>query len=105
MDPNGNIQPEERAPLVTYEDVAGRLELSLTRPDLNEEDVDAACRKALAYSLGAVVVRPSDADMAARILGGTGVALASVAGFPTVRPTPEPSSMKAVTCFAAASKK
>ena len=82
MDPNGNIQPEERAPLVSYEDVAGRLELSLTRPDLNEEDVDAACRKALAYSLGAVVVRPSDADMAARILGGARTALASVAGFP-----------------------
>ena len=82
VDPISSIQPEERAPLVTYEDVAGRLELALTRPNLNEEEVDAACRKALAYSLGAVVVRPSDVDMAARILGNSHVALASVAGFP-----------------------
>jgi len=82
VDPNGNIQSEGRAPLAAYEDVAGRLELSLTRPNLKEEDVDAACRKALVYSLGAVVVRPSDVDMAVRILGGASVALASVAGFP-----------------------
>ena len=83
MDPNSNIhQQAERAPLVTYADVAGRLELSLTRPDLNEEQVDAACRKALAYELAAVVVRPSDADMAVRILGNSPVAVASVAGFP-----------------------
>jgi len=82
VDPISEIQPEERAPLVTYEDVAGRLELALTRPDLNEEEVDAACRKARAFGLGAVVVRPSDVDMAARILDGSSVALASVAGFP-----------------------
>jgi deoxyribose-phosphate aldolase len=82
VDQNIIIQPEERAPLTTYEDVAGRLELALTRPDLYEEAVDAACRKAATYSLGAVVVRPSDVDMAARILAGTPVALASVAGFP-----------------------
>lgn len=82
VDPNSNIQQEERAPLTTYEDVAGRLELSLTRPDLNEEQVDAACREALSLGLVAVVVRPSDVDMAVRILGGSPVAVASVAGFP-----------------------
>jgi deoxyribose-phosphate aldolase len=52
------------------------------RPDLHEEQVDAACRQALSYNLGAVAVRPSDTDMAARILDGTNVALAGVAGFP-----------------------
>jgi deoxyribose-phosphate aldolase len=82
VDPNNYIQPEERAPLVTYADVASRLELTVTRPDWNEEQVDAACRKALSYRLGAVVVRPSDVDMAVRILGGSLVAVASVAGFP-----------------------
>ena len=82
MDPNSNIQPEERAPLVTYQDVASRLELSLTRPDLTEEAVDAACRNALAYRIGAVVVRPSDVDMAVRILGDSPVSIASVAGSP-----------------------
>lgn len=83
VDPNSNIQrQDERAPLVTYEDVAGRLELSLTRPDLREEEVHAACGKALDYRIAAVVVRPSDVDMAVRILGDTPVAVASVAGFP-----------------------
>lgn len=82
VDPNSSIQSEERAPLETYEDVAGRLELALTRPDLNEEEVDAACRQALALRIGAVVVRPSDVDMAVRILGNSPVAVASVAGFP-----------------------
>jgi deoxyribose-phosphate aldolase len=82
VDPNSYIQPEERAPLATYADVASRLELTITRPDWNEEQVDAACRQALAYRLGAVVVRPSDVDMAVRILGNSPVAVASVAGFP-----------------------
>jgi deoxyribose-phosphate aldolase len=82
VDPNSNIQPEERAPLITYADVAGRLELHLTRPDLSEEQVDEACRRAVAYQLGAVVVRPSDVDMAARILNTTSTLLVSVAGFP-----------------------
>lgn len=82
VDPNINYQQEERPPLTTYEDVAGRLELSLTRPDLHEEEVHAACQKALAYGIASVVVRPSDVDMAVRILGGSPVAVASVAGFP-----------------------
>jgi deoxyribose-phosphate aldolase len=82
VDSNSIIQPEERAALTTYADVAGRLELTLTRPDLNEEQVDAFCRRALAYQLGAVVVRPCDVDMAARILSNSGTALASAAGFP-----------------------
>jgi deoxyribose-phosphate aldolase len=82
VDPNSITQSEERAALTTYADVAGRLELTLTRPDLNEEQVDAFCRRAVAYQLGAVVVRPSDVDMAARIVGNSGTALASAAGFP-----------------------
>ncbi|MFN0103789.1 MAG: deoxyribose-phosphate aldolase [Bryobacteraceae bacterium] len=82
LDPDSDFQQQERAPLTTCEDVAGRLELSLTRPDLSEEEVDAACHKALEYRIAAVVVRPSDVDMAVRILGGSPVAVASVAGFP-----------------------
>lgn len=83
VDSNSSFQQgEERAPLVTYEDVAGRLELSLTRPDLPEEQVYEACRKALDYGIAAVVVRPSDVDMAVRVLGNSPVAVASVAGFP-----------------------
>lgn len=82
MDSNSNTQQEERPALATYEDVAGRLELALTRPDLNEEQVSEACHRARRYGLAAVVVRPSDADMAVRILGDSPVRVASVAGFP-----------------------
>lgn len=75
-------QQEERPPLVTYEDVAARLELAVLRPELHEEHVAEACHRALAARIGAVVVRPSDTDMAVRILGGSAVRIASVAGFP-----------------------
>jgi len=81
VDPN-SIAPEERPPLVTYADVAGRLELSLTRPDLNDEQIHAACQRAIAYEIGTVVFRPSDVDLAVRILGDTPIVIASVAGFP-----------------------
>jgi deoxyribose-phosphate aldolase len=82
VDPNSQTQIEERPALVTYEDVASRLELTLTRPDLHEDAVYDACQKALAAGLAAVVVRPSDLDMAVRTLAGTSVAVASMAGFP-----------------------
>ena len=82
VDPDSSIQQEERAPLVTYADVAGRLELLLTHPALNEEQVNAGCHKAIEMGLAAVIVRPCDVDMAARILADSPIALATVAGFP-----------------------
>jgi len=75
-------QQEERPALATYEDIAGRMEHSLTQPDLNEEQTSAALHKARAYGLAAVMVRPSDVDIAVRILDGSSVRVASVAGFP-----------------------
>lgn len=82
MDPNGFLPQEERAPLAAYADVASRLELALTHPALREEEVDAACHRAVAMGLAAVLVRPCDVDMAVRILGETTVATSSVVGFP-----------------------
>lgn len=83
VDPNSEIQQEEQRPaLTTYEDVARRLELTLTRPDLHEDVVHGACEKALHLGIAAVQVRPSDVDMAVRVLGGSSVAVASVAGYP-----------------------
>ena len=82
VDPNSTAPEEQRPPLITYDDVARRLELSLTRPDLHEDVVHHACEKAIRYGIAAVVVRPSDVDMAVRVLAGSPVAVASVAGFP-----------------------
>jgi deoxyribose-phosphate aldolase len=75
-------QAAERPALSTYEDVAGRLELPLLAPALSEEQVEQACRAACSLRLAAVSVRPSDVDLAARWLDGSGVRLATVVGFP-----------------------
>jgi deoxyribose-phosphate aldolase len=80
MDPN--IEQEARPALETYEDLARLMEHSLTRPDLSEEDVIAGLWLAREYRVAAAVVRPCDVDLAVRTLDGSGVAVASVAGFP-----------------------
>jgi deoxyribose-phosphate aldolase len=76
-----NIE-EARPPLETYEDLARMVELSLTRPELSEEQVSAGLCLARDYRVASAVVRPCDVDLAVRILDGSGVAVASVAGFP-----------------------
>jgi deoxyribose-phosphate aldolase len=58
------------------------IEHSLVRPDLSEDLVSAGCRLACEFRVAAVVVKPCDVDIAVRILDGSGVAVASVAGFP-----------------------
>jgi deoxyribose-phosphate aldolase len=71
-----------RPPLVTYEDLAQRIDHSLVRPELTDEDIAAGCRLALDYRVAAVFVRPSDADFAVRMLEGSSVKPGSVVGFP-----------------------
>jgi deoxyribose-phosphate aldolase len=83
VDSNIEARPEQAGPpVIPYEEIASKLELALLRPDFNEEQVAALCHKAIAYRIGSVVVRPSDIDAAVRILDGTGVRIASIAGFP-----------------------
>ena len=76
-----NIE-EARPALETYDDLARLIEHSLTRPDLSEDEVSTGLWLAREYRVAAVVVRPCDVDLAVRILDGSGVAVASVAGFP-----------------------
>lgn len=66
----------------TYEQLAGMIEHALVRPDLSEEHVASGCRLAYDYRVAAAMVKPCDVDIAVRILEGSGVAVASVAGFP-----------------------
>jgi deoxyribose-phosphate aldolase len=51
-------------------------------PHLTENDVRDGCDLAARYHVATVTVRPADVDIAVRTLRGTGVAVASVAGFP-----------------------
>jgi deoxyribose-phosphate aldolase len=69
-------------PIETYESLAELLELTLLAPSLSADDVDEGCRIAREYGVGAVVVRPCDVEMVKRWMDGSGVKVASVAGYP-----------------------
>lgn len=71
-----------RPPLLTYEDLARLIDHSLLRPELSEEQVLEGCRLAARYRVATVTVRPSDVELAVRAMEGSGVPVASVAGFP-----------------------
>ncbi len=62
-------------PSPTYEDLAGLIEYALAAPQLSEEDVNRGCELAKTYRVASVIVRPCDADLAARWLAGSGVRL------------------------------
>jgi deoxyribose-phosphate aldolase len=74
--------PVNRPAPATYEELAQAVDLPLLRPELSDQDVADGIGVALEYGLAAVVVRPSDVDEAVRMTEGSGVATASVAGFP-----------------------
>jgi len=58
------------------------MEHPVLRPEFAEEDVCTGCEIARQYRIAAVTVRPSDADLAVEWMKGSGVAVASVVGYP-----------------------
>jgi deoxyribose-phosphate aldolase len=76
------MDPNEQAPVETYESLASLMELTLLAPNLTADDVDEGCRIAREYGLAAVVVRPCDVQMVSRWMAGSAVKVASVAGYP-----------------------
>jgi len=62
--------------------VPGKLEHSLLDPGISREKIITECRLAGQYGLANVVVSPYYVECAAGILGRTGTAVCSVAGFP-----------------------
>jgi len=75
-------QLDVRPPLTTYEGLAKMIDHSLLKPELNDEQVTEGIRLAIQYNVASVCVRPSDADLAVRMLAGTDVSPGSVVGFP-----------------------
>jgi deoxyribose-phosphate aldolase len=71
-----------RPPLNTYEDLASRIDHSLLRPELTQEEVERGCRLAKELNVACVIVRPSDVDLAVQWMREGGVVVGSVAGFP-----------------------
>ena len=58
------------------------MEHPVLRPELSEEEVRTGCEIARQYAIAAVTVRPSDVDLAVEWMKGSGVAVASVVGYP-----------------------
>jgi deoxyribose-phosphate aldolase len=65
-----------------YAAVPGKLEHSLLDPGISREKIRRECELAGLYGLANVVVSPYYVECAAGILGRTGTAVCSVAGFP-----------------------
>lgn len=65
-----------------YEDLAGLIEYALTRPELSEENVAQGCERAKQYHVAAVIIRPSDVELVARWLPGSGVRLCALSDSP-----------------------
>src|SRR5262245_14733926 len=82
FEPIQDMEEEQRPPLVTYEDVAGMIDLPLVQPNFSNEEVFAGLELAKRYKVASAVVRPCDIDLAVRTLQGSGVRPAAVAGFP-----------------------
>jgi deoxyribose-phosphate aldolase len=67
---------------LTYEDVAGTIDHSLLRPELDDQFVTDGCLLAAEYRVASVCCKPADVARAAQLLAGTGVAVGTVIGFP-----------------------
>ena len=80
MDPNA--ESPAIAPLVTYEDLASRLDWHVVAPELTDDDVLRACEEARRLGVATLVVRPSDLEIATRILNSSSVRVGAVCGYP-----------------------
>jgi deoxyribose-phosphate aldolase len=63
-------------------DLAGLIDYALTRSQLSEADVARGCQLAKQHGIASVIVRPSDVDLAARWMAGSGVRLGTLADSP-----------------------
>jgi deoxyribose-phosphate aldolase len=74
--------PDQQQPVETYESLAMLVDYHLLEPTLSTEQVAHACDLAREYGVRAVVVRPCDAQLVVQSLRGSGITVASVAGYP-----------------------
>jgi deoxyribose-phosphate aldolase len=67
---------------LTYEDVAGTIDHSLLRPELDDQFIEDGCRLAAKYEVASVCCKPADVPRAVELLKGSSVAVGTVIGFP-----------------------
>lgn len=66
----------------TYEELAGMIDHSLLHPALTDAELEAGCRLAARYRVATVCIKPCAVKQAVEWLRGSGVAVATVVGFP-----------------------
>jgi deoxyribose-phosphate aldolase len=76
-------------------DLAGYIDHTLLRPDATAADIDRISREAVEYQFASVVVNPTWVRRVAANVRGSGVAVASVVGFPLGANTLEIKAMEA----------
>jgi deoxyribose-phosphate aldolase len=75
--------PESTAAVqLKYEDLASLVEYTLVAPQLSEEDASRGFHAAKNYGVATVVIRPSDIDLIARLVGPSSPRLSAIAGTP-----------------------
>ena len=67
---------------LTYDAIAKRIDHSLLGPTLGGHELEEGCRLAARYGVASVCIKPYAVELAARILGGSGVAVGTTIGFP-----------------------
>ena len=62
--------------------VASMIDHTLLKPDATHADIEVLCREAAQFKFATVCINPTWVALAARLLGGSGVGVCSVVGFP-----------------------
>lgn len=69
--------------------IAHLIDHTMLKPDAARKDIEDLCREAATFKFATVCVNPTWVALAARQLGGTGVLVCSVVGFPLGATTPD----------------
>src|ERR1700690_957853 len=66
----------------TYEQLAKMIDHSLLHPTMTDQELDEGCRVAAKFGVASVCIKPYAVKRAAELLGGSGVLVGAVIGFP-----------------------
>jgi deoxyribose-phosphate aldolase len=81
-------------PARTVRDVAAVLDLAVLKPEATADDLAAQAAVCVERGIGCLCVRPCDVAAAAALVAGSGVAVASVVGFPHGSHRPETKALE-----------
>ena len=86
---------------MTKEELAGRIDLTLLRPEATEMDIDALVRDGLKYPFASVCVPPCHVGLAKSLIKENPLKITTVTGFPLGFSSPNAKLFEAVEAFGA----